>query len=115
MSQVPPSMPPQQPYGVGPLQRPVQYMKPHRGTMILVFSILGWFVCIIFGILAWIWGKQDLQEMDAGVMDPSGRDSTNAGRIIGMISVILALCSLAIGLLIAIVALVLGGLAATHG
>ena len=29
-------------------------MRPHRGTMILVFGILGLVCCIIFGIMAWV-------------------------------------------------------------
>ncbi|MGH7131393.1 MAG: hypothetical protein ACREJO_05560 [Phycisphaerales bacterium] len=65
-------------------------LKPHRGTLVLVFAILGIFVCIIFAILAWVWGSADLKEMDAGRMDPSGRGTTQAGKIIGMIWCILA-------------------------
>ena len=34
-------------------------------------------------------GNGDLKEMDAGAMDPSGRSTTNAGRICGMIATIL--------------------------
>lgn len=66
-----------------------QQMKPHRGVLILVFGILGFVVCVIFGILAWTWGNNDLKEMDAGLMDPEGRGLTNAGRIIGMVNCIL--------------------------
>jgi hypothetical protein len=53
-------------------------------------------------------GKNDLREMDAGLMDPAGRGLTQAGKICGMISVILALVVLAIWLLVAL----LGGGAA---
>jgi len=38
--------------------------------------------------------------MDAGIMDPSGRGITNAGRICGMVSVILACVSLVVWLLL---------------
>ncbi len=31
-------------------------------------------------------GNNDLKEMDTGVMDSSGRDLTNAGRLCGMIA-----------------------------
>ena len=65
-------------------------MKPHRGTLILVFGVLSLVVCMPLGIAAWIMGKSDLREMDEGKMDPSGRGETNAGRICGMISVGLA-------------------------
>ena len=60
-------------------------MRPHRGVTILVFGILGLLACQLLGIAAWVMGNEDLREMDAGWMDPSGRDMTNAGRILGMI------------------------------
>ena len=65
-------------------------MKPHRGTLILVFGILGIVSCFPLGIAAWVMGKRDLKEMDAGIMDPAGRGNTNAGRICGMIGTLLA-------------------------
>jgi ABC-type Fe3+ transport system permease subunit len=80
-------------------------MQPHRGTMILVFGILGLVCCIIFGILAWIMGNNDLKEMDAGRKDPSGRGLTQAGKILGMVACILAI----IGVIIQIIVLALGG------
>ena len=61
-------------------------MKPHRGTMILVLGILGLVVCGPLGIAAWVMGSGDLKEMDAGTMDPSGRGTTQAGKICGMIA-----------------------------
>jgi hypothetical protein len=64
-------------------------MKPHRGTLILVLGILGLVVCGPLGIAAWIMGKGDLKEMDAGAMDPTGRGMTNAGKICGLIATIL--------------------------
>ena len=78
-------------------------MKPHRGVLILVFGILTWFTCIIFGILAWIWGNQDLAEMKAGRMDPEGMGLTNAGRILGMINVILAIVVIVLYVLFAVI------------
>jgi hypothetical protein len=65
-------------------------MKPHRGTLILVFGILGIVSCLPLGIAAWIMGGKDLKEMDAGTMDPSGRGNTSAGRVCGMIGTLLA-------------------------
>jgi hypothetical protein len=64
-------------------------MKPHRATTVLVLGILSLVVCAPLGIAAWIMGNADLKEMDAGTMDPAGRSTTNAGRICGMIGVIL--------------------------
>lgn len=70
-------------------------MKPHRGTLILVLGILGFVLCGFFtGIPAWYMGHADIKEMDAGVMDPSGRGITNAGKICGIISTILSVISL---------------------
>ena len=71
-------------------------MKPHRGSTILTLGIVGVLCCFITGIIAWVMASEDLKMMDAGVMDPSGRGSTQAGKILGIISVVLA----GIGLLV---------------
>jgi hypothetical protein len=78
-------------------------MKPHRGVNILVFGILGFVVCQLFGIAAWVMGNRDLQEMDAGIMDPSGRDLTKAGRICGIIATALLGVSAITGILVGII------------
>ena len=88
-------------------------MKPHHGTMILIFGILGLIgVCWPLGIVAWVMGNGDLKAMDAGAMDPSGRGLTNAGRICGMIATILMI----IGALVVIALFALGmlGAVASH-
>ena len=64
-------------------------MKPHRGTLVLVLGILGLVVCGPLGIVAWVMGANDIKEMNAGTMDPSGRGTTNAGKICGIIGTIL--------------------------
>jgi hypothetical protein len=74
-------------------------MKSHRGTLILVFGILGLLICGPLGIAAWIMGGNDLKEMDAGTMDPAGRGNTNAGKICGMIATILMIVGLVIAIL----------------
>lgn len=61
-------------------------MRPHRGSIILVFGILGLVVCQLFGIAAWFMGNTDLNEMAQGRMDPTGKDLTKAGRICGMVA-----------------------------
>jgi heme/copper-type cytochrome/quinol oxidase subunit 4 len=83
-------------------------MEPHRGTMILVFGILGIVCCVIFGILAWVMGNGDLEKMKAGMMDPTGEGLTNAGRILGMISVVLAIIGVILIIIQAVVAASLG-------
>lgn len=86
-------------------------LKPHRGTAVLVLGILGLVVCVICGIIAWVMGNNDLREMEAGVMDPSGMGLTKAGKICGMISVILNLIGIGIMLLMVL----LGVFAAAAG
>lgn len=86
-------------------------MKPHRGTLILVFGILGLVACGFFGIAAWVMGNNDLREMDAGLMDPEGRANTSAGRICGIIATALIAVGLLIGL--GIMGLGLAGAAAS--
>ncbi len=75
-------------------------MKPHRGTLVLVLGILGLVLCGPLGIAAWVMGNGDIKQMDAGLMDPSGRSTTNAGRICGMIATILTIIAVVIALLI---------------
>ena len=79
-------------------------VKPHRGVVVLVLGILGIVVCFICGIFAWVMGKNDLREMDAGTMDPAGRGMTKAGKICGMIGVIWQCVVLAFQILILIIA-----------
>jgi hypothetical protein len=64
-------------------------MQPHRGGLILALGILGFILCQLLGPVAWILGKQDLQAMDAGQMDPEGRGLTQAGYILGIIATVL--------------------------
>ncbi len=99
MSQTPPPTPPPI-----PSEAPV---KPHRGGAVLALGILGLAVCFILGIIAWTMGSQDLREMAAGRMDRSGEGLTKAGKICGMISVILACASFVIWLIAML--FVLGG------
>jgi hypothetical protein len=88
-------------------------LRPHRGTAILVLGIVGLvvglfgsFCCGIFGIagcicgiIAWVMANKDLKEMSAGRMDATGRGMTQAGKICGIIGVILAIVMILISLL----------------
>ena len=78
-------------------------MKPHRGTLILVFGILGITICGIFGPIAWIMGNADMGEIRAGTMDPSGEQLTNIGRILGMVGTILIFFGMCLGLVFFII------------
>lgn len=84
-------------------------VKPHRATLILVLGILGIVLCAPLGIAAWVMGNKDLQEMTAGLMDPSGQGTTNAGRICGMIATILLVLGVVLGLILAILGVLAGG------
>ena len=74
-------------------------LAPHRGQTIMVLGILSLFMGgLVMGPIAWIMGRNDLAEMDAGRMDPSGRDNTNTGKICGMIATLLHGTGVAVGL-----------------
>ncbi|NIP27419.1 MAG: DUF4190 domain-containing protein [Phycisphaerae bacterium] len=89
--------------GPSEVQRVAQQpLAPHRGVVVLVLGILGLVVCFICGIIAWVMGNNDLRQMDAGSMDPSGRGLTQAGKICGMISCILAIIGIVIWLLVVV-------------
>ena len=83
----------------GPQQAAQMPLRPHRGGVVLALGILGLVVCFICGIIAWVMGNNDLREMDSGIMDASGRGLTQAGRICGMISVIIPIVVICLWLL----------------
>jgi GYF domain 2 len=69
---------------------PRRYVAAHRGALILILGLMGLFIqCPLFPFMSWVMGSNDLREMEAGRMDPAGRDLTRAGMIIGMILSIL--------------------------
>ena len=89
-----------------------QLIKSHRGGIILTLGILGIAMCFICGIIAWVMGKNDLSQMDAGTMDPAGRDMTNAGRICGIIGFIMGCIAVGGTLLWMLVAIAIAIIAA---
>lgn len=66
-------------------------LHSHRGGTILTLGILSLVLLPILGPFAWIMGGDDLKAMDRGTMDPSGRGSTQAGYVLGIISTALML------------------------
>ena len=84
----------------------MRMIKPHRGAVILAFGILGLVVCQLFGVAAWVMADNDLKEMNRGYMDPTGRELTKAGRILGMVATGLLAISLVFGVLVLIVAII---------
>ena len=69
-------------------------MQNHRGTLILVLGILSLILCQPLGIAPWLMGNGDLAAMDAGTMDPEGRGLTQAGKICGIVSIVICVISL---------------------
>jgi hypothetical protein len=65
-----------------------RYLRQHRGAMILTLGLLG-FCCGLLGVFAWVMGRTDLREMSEGNMDPSGRGTTQAGYVLGIITTLL--------------------------
>ncbi len=107
MSQMPPPSPPME---------PMLPMQPHRGVLILVFSILSWVVCLVFGIVAWVLANSDLRAMEEGRMDPTGEGMTRAGKIVAMISIIVSIIGIVVALVVIVgMGLVAAGAAATGG
>jgi len=88
-----------------PPGQPQMPLKPHRGVLILVLGILGIVCCFILGIIAWVMGNNDLKEIAAGRMDPSGQGLTQAGKICGIVGVILWIIYVVVNIII----LLLGG------
>jgi hypothetical protein len=74
-------------------------LAPHRGVVILVLGIVGIVCCFICGIVAWVMGNSDLRQMAEGKIDPSGQGLTQAGKICGIVSVVLAILGLTIWIL----------------
>jgi hypothetical protein len=73
-----------------------RYRRPHRGAVILTLGILGlalfWIPLAgwVMGGIALGMGNSDEVEMARGVMDRSGKGQTQAGKICGLIAVILS-------------------------
>jgi hypothetical protein len=63
--------------------------KPHRGGLIVTYAVIGLFLCAPVCIAAWAMAITDLREMDAGLMDPSGRSQTNLGLSVARIGTLL--------------------------
>jgi hypothetical protein len=79
----PPAFPP------GPGGYAMGAVKPHRGALVLGLAIAGILCCAPLAFVAYFLGRADLAEIDAGRMDPTGRSTTNAGRIVGLVGMVL--------------------------
>lgn len=62
------------------------YFKQHRAAVCLTLAIVTWFFgCPITGFVAFFMAKKDLEEMNAGQMDPSGKGLTQVAYWVGII------------------------------
>jgi hypothetical protein len=70
------------PYGSPYPQGP--YLEPHHGGLILALALIGVVACDIFSIVAIVMAVIDLQKMNRGTMDKSGRGLVIAGLVIAI-------------------------------
>lgn len=77
-------------------------IEPHRGVMLLVFAILSWAICAIFGIVALVMAGNDLKKIKRGAMDRSGEGLTKAAYWISVAHLILT--ALALVLILVLIA-----------
>jgi hypothetical protein len=84
-----------QPYGAPPQEHP-------QGTLILVFGILGIFITI-FAPIAWYLGNKAKREMQASGIQYSNEQNVSIGRMLGKVFTIIALASIALTIIIAII------------
>lgn len=63
-----------------------------EGIMILVFGILGFLVCCVFGWVAWGMGASHENKCRAAGITPSG--AATAGKILGMVCTILTILAI---------------------
>lgn len=78
-----------------PVQSP--YPEASQATTILVLGILSIVCCGLLGIAAWVMGNNELKAIDEGRRAPDNRGTANAGRICGIVGVVLS----ALGLILA--------------
>ena len=88
-------MPYGQSYGAPPQEHP-------QGTLILVFGILGIFITI-FAPIAWYLGNKAKREMQASGIQYSNEQNVSIGRMLGKVFTIIALASIALTIIIAII------------
>ena len=70
-------------------QRGEYGLGPHRGGWILTLGVMSLLCCNLLGIAAWLMANADLRLMDNGAMDPAGRGLTVAGKVLGIISLVI--------------------------
>jgi uncharacterized membrane protein len=68
---------------------PVAYPEQSQATTILILGIVGLLCCGPLGIVSWIMGNKELKAIEEGRRNPAQRSTANAGRVIGIVAVVL--------------------------
>ena len=91
--------------GSAPPPPPGQYAQDHpRATLSLVLGILSLVLCQVIGPFAWVIGKRTMDEIDASGGAWGGRSAAQAGYICGIVATVL----LGLGILLVVLAVLLG-------
>ena len=61
-------------------------LLPHRGFRLMALAAAGIACLGPLSILAWVNGRSDLKQMQAGLMDPAGELTTRIGMIFGIVA-----------------------------
>lgn len=69
--------------------QPMGWTKPHRGTLLIILTVCSFAVCAICGVVGFFMAKNDLAEIKAGVMDPSGEQMTKVAYWVCLVHVCL--------------------------
>jgi hypothetical protein len=83
------------PYGAPPPEHP-------QGTMILIFGIIGIFFTI-FAPIAWYLGNKAKKDIQASAIPYANEQNIIIGRMLGKVFTIIALASIALTIIIAII------------
>lgn len=103
------------PPGYGP-QGYGGYQQEHpQGNTVLILGICGLVLCQLCGPFAWSMGNRVLAEIDRNPGAYSNRSAVNTGRILGMVSSILMIVSLALVVLWFVFAIFVIGASSTSG
>ncbi len=77
---------------------PQVYAKSDQGVLILAMGILGFIVCPICSLVAWVMGANALRDIRNGQMDPSGKGLAQAGYYLGIINCLFTLIWMVTGI-----------------
>lgn len=97
---------PTKPYAPGGQIR--TYPKADQSVLIIVMAILGFILCPLFSLIAWIMGANALKDIQAGQIDPNSKGVIQAGYYLGMLNCILALLCIG-GYFVIIAVAIVGG------